>query len=169
MFRTDGDDMFSKEKFKQRFTAILSLDAHPRHIAAGFAVGVFISFIPPVPGLHTSLALCLAFLLRLNKVACLAGTMVNTYLTTIPTMIASYKIGAFLLGLPLEWNIEHLNWEHLKDILVRDSKPLLLGCAILGFVAAVIAYFVLYFLVISFCSKNAAKREMPQEELDDLE
>ena len=49
--------MISKEKLKQQFKAIMSLDSHPGHISAGFAVGVFISFTPPIPGLHTGLAL----------------------------------------------------------------------------------------------------------------
>lgn len=155
--------MFSKEKLKQHLTKILSLDAHPRHISTAFALGVFISFIPPVPGLHTGLALTLAFFLGLNKVACVSGSMVNTYLTTIPTMIASYKTGAVILGLPTAWHIEHLDWESLKKVLVRDTKPLMLGCAILGFCAAIIAYFVLYRLIVSFRQKDPLLEEQTQE------
>jgi len=36
----------TKAELKERFTAILALDSHPGHIAAGFAVGVFISSTP---------------------------------------------------------------------------------------------------------------------------
>ena len=49
--------MISREKLKQRIKEIMSLDSHPGHISAGFAVGVFISFTPPIPGLHTAVAL----------------------------------------------------------------------------------------------------------------
>lgn len=155
--------MFSKEKIKKRLTKILSLDAHPKHISTGFAVGVFISFIPPIPGLHTALALSLAFIFRLNKISCISGSMVNSYLTTVPSLIISYKIGAFMLGLPSEWKIEHLNWDYLKIILIRDAKPLILGCAILGFIAANIAYFALHRAIITFRSKDATTDELTRE------
>lgn len=155
--------MISKEKIKQRLKSILSIDSHPGHIAIGFAVGVFISFIPPVPGLHTGLALGIAFLLRLNKVTCLTGSMINTYLTTIPTLILSYKIGAYVLGLPTEWKLNDLTWENLKVILMRDAKPLLLGCSILGFIGAILAYFIMYYLVISFRQQDPAMKEITRE------
>jgi len=155
--------MISKKKLKQRLTTILSIDSHPAHIAAGFAVGVFISFIPPVPGLHTTLALAVAFIFRLNKITCVTGSMVNTYLTTIPTLIASYKLGAYVLGLPTEWSIETLSWESFKTVLIRDAKPLMLGCSIIGFIAATIAYFVIYRLVVSFRNRDAAMGELTRE------
>lgn len=155
--------MFSVEKLKQRFYSIMSIDSHPGHISAGFAVGVFISFIPPAPGLHTGLALALAFLLRLNKLTCVTGSMVNTYLTTIPTLIVSHKIGAYLLGVPMTVKINQLDWEHIKALLINDAKPLLLGCAILGFCAAIIAYAVCYRLIVAFRRKDPALNEMTEE------
>ena len=65
--------MINREKLKLQFKSIMSLDSHPGHIATGFAVGVFISFTPPIPGLHTGLALAIAFLFRLNKISCQIG------------------------------------------------------------------------------------------------
>ncbi|HCE69082.1 MAG TPA: DUF2062 domain-containing protein, partial [Geobacter sp.] len=62
--------MINIEKLKQQFKKILSLDAHPGHIATGFAAGVFISFTPFF-GLHTPLAIAVAFIFRLNKLTCI--------------------------------------------------------------------------------------------------
>jgi len=157
--------MISKEKLKQRFKAIMSLDSHPGHISTGFAVGVFISFTPPIPGLHTAAALIVAFLLRLNKLTCITGTWVNSPITVVPSMILSYKLGKWILGGQgtAELNIRNLEWSTLKGVMIQHSKPLLLGCSIIGFVAAICAYFACYWLVIFFRRKDAAMAEMTRE------
>ena len=157
--------MISREKLKQQIKEIMSLDSHPGHISAGFAVGVFISFTPPIPGLHTAAALILAFVLRLNKLTCLTGTWVNSPITVIPSLILSYKLGKWLLRGHgrLELNIRNLDWSTLKGIMLHHSKPLLLGCSIIGFVAAVAAYFICYRLVVFFRRKDAALAEMTRE------
>ena len=87
--------MLDKEIWKKRFKEILSLDTPPGHIAAGFAVGVFISFTPFF-GIHTALAIAAAFLLRLNKLTCITGAWVNTPLTVVPVLGLSYKLGRLL-------------------------------------------------------------------------
>jgi uncharacterized protein (DUF2062 family) len=157
--------MISKEKLKQQFKAIMSLDSHPGHISAGFAVGVFISFTPPIPGLHTALALIIAFVFRLNKLTCLTGSWINSPITVVPSMILSYKLGKWILGGngSAELNIRNLDWTTLKGIMVHHSKPLLLGCSIIGFLAAVAAYFICYRLVIFFRRKDAALAEITRE------
>jgi uncharacterized protein len=157
--------MISKEKLKQQFKEIMSLDSHPGHISAGFAMGVFISFTPPIPGLHTAVALLLAFVLRLNKLTCLTGTWVNTPITVVPSLILSYKLGKWILGGhgTSELNIRNLDWSTLKGVMMHHSKPLLLGCSIIGFVAAVCAYFACYRLVVFFRRKDAALAELTRE------
>jgi uncharacterized protein (DUF2062 family) len=157
--------MISREKLKHQFKTIMSLDSHPGHISTGFAVGVFISFTPPIPGLHTALALVIAFVFRLNKVTCLTGTWVNSPITVVPSMILSYKLGKWILGGHgiSELNIRNLDWATLKGVMLHHSKPLLLGCSIIGFAAAVAAYFVCYWLVVFFRRKDAALAEMTRE------
>ncbi|MBJ6751728.1 DUF2062 domain-containing protein [Geomonas anaerohicana] len=152
--------MLNKELWKKRIYGILSLDSHPGHIAAGFAVGVFISFTPFF-GLHTPLAIAAAFLLRLNKLTCITGAWVNTPITVVPILGVSYKLGAFLRGrpikdLPISGGLE---WHNLE----RYAKSLILGSSILGFFAAVIAYFLCYYLVIRFRAKDAAQAELAKE------
>jgi uncharacterized protein (DUF2062 family) len=157
--------MISKEKLKQHFKTIMSLDSHPGHISVGFAVGVFISFTPPIPGLHTALALIIAFVFRLNKLTCLTGSWVNSPITVVPSLILSYKLGKWILGGhgKLELNIRTLDWLTLKGVMLHHSKPLLLGCSIIGFIAAVAAYFSCYLLIVFFRRKDAALAEMTRE------
>jgi uncharacterized protein len=156
--------MIDREKLKQQFKIIMSLDSHPGHIAAGFAVGVFISFTPPIPGLHTAMALAIAFLFRLNKLTCLAGSWINSPITVVPSMIFSYKLGAVILQYKkTDLRIRNLDWASLKGVMLHHSKPLLLGCSIIGFVAAIMAYFICYRLVVYFRRKDAALAEMTRE------
>lgn len=156
--------MLSRDKIKHKIRAILSLDSHPGHIATAFSAGVFISFTPPLPGLHTALAVAVAFLFRLNKVACLAGSWVNTPLTIIPSLFASYKVGALLLGRQsTSLHLTGLDWRSLKMVIIDHAEPLILGCSVIGFVAAVAAYFLCYALVVFSRRKDAVLAELTRE------
>jgi uncharacterized protein (DUF2062 family) len=157
--------MINKEKLKHRFKAILSLDSHPGHISAGFAVGVFVSFTPFF-GLHMGLAIALAFIFRLNKLTCITGSWVNTPFTVAPVLIASYNLGRILRGQPVhKLTLKGLEWQHLKPY----AKSLLLGSSIIGFCAAVAAYFICYWLVTAFRKKDASLAEITRamEEVGD--
>ncbi len=151
--------MFNRKKWQKRLKVILSLDNHPGHIAAGFAVGVFIS-CTPFYGLHTLLAIVAAFVFRLNKLTCITGSWVNTPLTVIPVTALSYKLGRVLLGRsPQELQITEFSWQFLKT----HASSLILGSSILGFGAAVIAYFLCYYLVVRFRRKDVALAALTKE------
>ena len=156
--------MLNKEKWKKRFKDILSLDSHPGHISAGFAVGVFISFTPFF-GFHTGLAIAAAFIFRLNKLTCLTGSGMNTPLTVVPVLGLSYKLGRLLLGRsPQELHIKHeLTWRYALALLDRKGTSLLLGSSILGFLAALVAYFLCYYLVVRFRRKDETLAELTEE------
>ena len=151
--------MLSKEKWKKRIKTILTLDSHPGHIALGFAVGVFISFTPFI-GIHSLIAIVIAFVFRLNKVTCVTATWVNTPITVIPMLGLSYKLGRVLLGKPVtELNVQSLEWQHLKG----HAASLLLGSSILGFVAAIFSYFLIYYIIMRFRTKDETLRHMAEE------
>lgn len=151
--------MINIDKLKQQFKKVLSLDAHPGHIAAGFAAGVFISFTPFF-GLHTPLAIALAFIFRINKLACITGAWVNTPLTIVPVLAASYKLGVVLQGETMkELSFKNLDWHSLQPY----AKSILLGSSIIGFVAALAGYFICYWLVIRLRRKDPAMAEITRE------
>ena len=152
--------MLNKTLWKKKLYSILSLDSHPGHIAAGFAVGVFISFTPFF-GLHTPMAIVCAFLFRLNKLTTITGAWINTPLTIIPVLGLSYKLGMMMLGRPSGELVltGGLDWQHLQ----KYAKALILGASVIGFLAAVVAYFACYYLVLRFRAKDAAQAELAEE------
>lgn len=151
--------MISLSKLKQQFKKMLSLDAHPGHIAAGFAVGVFIGFTPFF-GFHTPLAIALAFLFRLNKLTCITGAWVNTPLTIIPVLAASYKMGELLLGnKPAQFHVTSLEWSYLKQY----AEAIILGSSVIGFFAALAGYALCYWLVVALRKKDPALEEITEE------
>ena len=165
--------MIDKVIWKKRIKHILSLDNHPGHIAAGFAVGVFISFTPFF-GFHTTIALVAAFLFRLNKLTCITGSLVNTPLTVPPVLVVSYKLGRVLLGRsPQNLHIRNeLSWHYALKLLDKQGTYLLLGTSIIGLLAAFLAYFLCYYLVVRFRLKDESLLEstMEMEEVgDDLD
>lgn len=82
----------TKGLIKRWLDKLLHIDDSPERTAAAFALGVFFGF-SPLLGLHMALALLLAFLLNLNRVAVLIGVYAN-----LPWIIAPYYAIATLVG-----------------------------------------------------------------------
>jgi len=155
--------LIDKEKWKKRLRVILSLDSHPGHISAGFAVGVFISFTPFF-GLHTPMAIVAAFLLRVNKVTCITGAWVNNPLTVFPVLVASYELGEAILGRPPQQLVlKDLNLDFAIELLNSHGMPLLIGTSLIGFMAALVSYALLYYLIVRFRRKDDMLNEQTEE------
>lgn len=75
------------------------LEGDPGNLALGTALGVFAGVMPVIP-FQTVLALTLAFVFRSSKVAAALGTWVSNPLTWTFLYYSSYKLGAWVLGLP---------------------------------------------------------------------
>ena len=76
-------------------------DEPPARVAAAWAVGVGIS-LSPLLGLHTVIALALAFLFRLNKVDVLLGTLIINPWTLTIYFPAAVTLGTFVTGAKLQ-------------------------------------------------------------------
>jgi len=138
--------------FRATFRRLLAIDDPPERTALAFAIGVFIAFSPFL-GLHTIAATLIAFLFRFNKIAIYAGTFLNNpFLTLVPIIIASYAVGAFLLGRPLSIpadgiellkNPRLLSSDYYSQIFVQSwyvVEPFALGATVLSVVCSVLAY-----------------------------
>jgi uncharacterized protein (DUF2062 family) len=88
---------FAKEKLRHWLRVFFHTQDSAERTALAFAVGVFIAFLPPIFWLHTLLALGIAFLFRLNRLAILAGTYANTPITIIPVIWAEVRVGQLFL------------------------------------------------------------------------
>jgi uncharacterized protein (DUF2062 family) len=82
---------FTRSLLRRWAHTLLHIDDSPERTAAAFAVGVFCGFSPFL-GLHTALAVALAFMFDLNRVAVLIGCYSN-----VPWIIGAYY--AIMTGL----------------------------------------------------------------------
>ena len=138
--------------FRAAVRRLLAIDDPPERTALAFSVGVFIAFSPFL-GLHTITATVLAFAFRFNKIAIYTGTFVNNpFLTLVPIILASYAVGALVLGRPLALpaeSLEILKNPHLLTSewwgrLFRSSGDVLIPYVIGGLVLSVICSLVAY-------------------------
>lgn len=138
--------------FRKAFRRLLAIDDPPERTALAFSIGVFIAFSPFL-GLHTILATLLAFIFRFNKIAIYSGTFVNNpVLTLVPIIIASYAVGAFIMGRPLRIPPEGVDLlrhpaifssDYYNRIFVQSwyiVKPFALGGIVLSVVCSLLAY-----------------------------
>jgi uncharacterized protein (DUF2062 family) len=134
---------------RRRGQILLQVEDSPSRVAAAFALGVFIAFFPLI-GIHTGLALLLAVLLRLNKVAILVGAWINNPWTLAPMFSAGTLFGCFVLGVSpaslgeIDWS---LHGRAFYESLAAGLRPLLLpfvvGNLVLGGAAAAVSFVLL--------------------------
>ena len=136
-----------KARVRRLVESFLHLDDTPRRIAAAFGVGVYLAF-HPLFGLHTLMALGIAFAFRLSRAAVLIGIYVNNPWTIAPMYIAGTTVGCWLLGVPLdglsgiEWNLGSLAFYRVLMVSLRPYLwPFVVGNTILGIVFGLAAYF----------------------------
>ena len=138
--------------FRAAFRRLLAIDDPPERTALAFSIGVFIAFSPFL-GLHTIMATFIAFVFKFNKIAIYTGTFLNNPpLTLVPIIIASYAVGAFFLGQPLEIPAEGLELlknphiftgEYYRRLFVESLnilEPFAMGGMILWVVCSLLAY-----------------------------
>lgn len=128
-----------KEKMREAFAG----ETDPKALAGGFAVGVFFSFSPLV-SLHTVLALMVALLFRLSKIAAAAGVWVNNPYTMPFVFYGCFRLGEKILGRNIPLSCDRWTLEAILKVARPCIAPLMLGTAIVGLVAAVAAYFIVY-------------------------
>lgn len=138
--------------FRSTIRRLLAIDDPPERTALAFSIGVFIAFSPFL-GLHTIAATALAFAFRFNKIAIYAGTFVNNpFLTLVPIILASYAVGAIIMGRPLGLPPESMEllrsphlltgewWSKLFSSSGNVLLPFFIGGMVLSVVCSIIAY-----------------------------
>lgn len=109
-----------------------------RSVTGALAIGVFISMLP-VPG-HTPLAVVIALFARVNLGVAALGAWANSPLTLIPVFYFEYRLGAWLLGIPIQPWPEEISWDWLQTQLGILWKPLFLGAALTALITAATVY-----------------------------
>ncbi len=126
--------------------ALVQMEDTPNRLALAFGIGVFIAFFP-ILGIHTGMALLIAVVFRLNKVAILAGAWTNNPWTLGPMFLAGTLVGCALLGVSAEglhavdWSLHgRAFYEELFESLRPLVLPFLVGNLVLGVLAGALAF-----------------------------
>jgi uncharacterized protein (DUF2062 family) len=132
--------------------ALLHVDDTPERTAAAFALGVFFGFSPFL-GLHTMLAVIVAFFFNLNRVAVLLGVYSNLPWFLAPYYAIATMVGAEITGhrLPPDFRsqlgglfalslLHGQFWRRLAQILTSMMWPYTVGSLLCSLVLATAAY-----------------------------
>lgn len=147
---------------------MLGRDSPPELVAASFAVGVTISFSPLI-GLHWVVALLLAFVLKLNKVDVLLGTLVVNPVTIGPISAVALPLGRIVLRAE-RVAVTHLPWrEFFSPAFWSTAGPRMravglqwgVGMLLLGLVAGALTYVVLLSVIRTHRARLAAEAAVP--------
>jgi hypothetical protein len=114
----------------------------PSKIAFGIALGNFIAFIPMI-GVHTVIAFGLAYIMRLNPLIVLIGTLISNPLSFPFQLFISAETGSLLLnGRFLEMKFSR-NLNYLNHYIM----PILVGSLVLGVITSILSYFLMKKLI----------------------
>jgi len=136
-------------RLRRTLEQLLRLEDTPHRIALAFGLGIVIAF-SPLLGLHTVIALGIAFAFRLSRAAILIGCYVNNPWTIAPLYLAGTLVGCALLGVSTE-GLATIEWDRhgmafYTDVLAHLRPylwPFLVGNTILGLACGAASYFIL--------------------------
>lgn len=147
----------------------------PHRTAAAFACGVFLSF-SPLLGLQIVLAVGIAVLLRLSRVALLAGLCMNLPWIMVPWYTLTTAAAATAMGMPIGPDVRtaltrlldlsvfsSTFWTHALEIVTPFFWSFLIGSTIGALAVGVIAYLTVVRLVARMQAAPATAGELLTE------
>lgn len=133
-------------RLRQSIGVLLHVPDTPHRTALAFGIGVWIAFFP-VLGIHTLMALAIAFGFRLSRVAMLLGVYLNNPWTLAPLYAAGTAVGCVLLGESPREAFREVDWHAGMRALLESLRPLLwpyvLGNTVLGLLGGAAGYWAL--------------------------
>ena len=142
---------------------LVTLKSSSRKIAAGFALGVFLSFTPTF-GFQTVLAVGIAAMLKVNPISCVLGVYLTNVFTVVPIYAFCYSVGRWVLGVD---QVVHVDLDQdgiLLSILGLGRSGLAwigvesVGAVLVGSISGGIAYFLSLFGVIRYRTARLNRR-----------
>ena len=110
-----------------------------RSVAAAFAVGLLVAWIP-TPGQMIISAIAALFF-RANLPISIALVWITNPLTMPPMFYFAYRLGLWTLKLPSPGADFEFSLESVTSGLTDIGAPFLMGCLILGITSSIIGYF----------------------------
>ncbi len=128
-----------------------------RSVSGGLALGIFIGFMPIFGQIF--IAAVLAIILRVNLPVAAMGCWITNPITFAPIFFFSYKLGAWLLQVPVDDHSFNVSWQWLTNEFLLIWQPLLLGSLVSGVIAASIGLFVTRYIWRMIVIHNWTKRK----------
>ncbi|OGF50890.1 MAG: hypothetical protein A2044_01635 [Candidatus Firestonebacteria bacterium GWA2_43_8] len=128
-----------KRILRYMYLQIVRANDSPPRVAAGAALGVFLGIFPTF-GLGIVLAVFFAWLLRINKAAAFAGSLIMNPLTTPFFWALSAVVGGELIGADKELILEELRSGRIFKALGPAFYGYMLGNLLVSFILAGVAY-----------------------------
>lgn len=111
-----------------------------RHsISRATAIGLFTCFLP-VP-FQMVVAGTLAIIFYANLPVSIITVWISNPITMPPMLYAAYKVGNYVMQLPGLHFQNKLSWQWLIEQIGQIWYPMIIGCLMLGFIAAVAGYY----------------------------
>ena len=138
----------SVKKFARYFyDRFIRLHGSPEEVAWGAAIGFFVAMTPTM-GIQTYLAVPIAAVFRISKVAAAATVWVTNPVTAPFLYGLNYMLGAKLLGYPLKTPFfSSPSWETFWNSGRHVVLSLTLGGVITGIMAGLVGYLVVLVMV----------------------
>jgi uncharacterized protein (DUF2062 family) len=146
-----------KNRIRTFIDRVKRLDGDPHYIAMGMAIGIFVGITPTMP-FHTVLAVGLAFIFRGSKAAAALGVWCSNPFTAPLFYLGSYKVGLYLLGDRIPFNLKYESLLELAHLGVNVTIALIAGGILLGIVPGIASYFITRKIFTTIRSKRASSR-----------
>lgn len=124
------------KKFGRRLTDPKTWHLNRRGVAGAVAIGLFVGFMPVVGQMFIVAAL--AVILRVNLPIAVMVSWYSNPVTFAPMFIFAYKIGAWILQVPVGQHSFDVSWQWLTHEFLITWQPLLLGSLICGLITALL-------------------------------
>ncbi|BAI81161.1 conserved hypothetical protein [Deferribacter desulfuricans SSM1] len=135
-------------KLQYRIKKLFEVNRTASIIALSSAIGVFIGFSPYL-GLHTVLAIAIAYVFNLPIYPLILGAYITNPITFIFIYAFCYKVGLWLTDIntkiSIDWN--HLTWHDLFTNVKGMLIPFFVGTHVVGVIASIMAYCLVYFVL----------------------
>ncbi|MCM8760550.1 MAG: DUF2062 domain-containing protein [Candidatus Omnitrophica bacterium] len=144
--------------FRLVYLKLFRINDTPQKIAIGLGIGVALGAFP---GTGPVAALCLAFLLRVNRASALIGSLLTNTWISIPVFFLAVKTGAILTGLKYQdvrasWDIfiKDFRWEKVVSLSLQNVViPTAVGYLIVSIWMGIISY-IIVLVVISYSKRG---------------
>jgi uncharacterized protein (DUF2062 family) len=150
---TDSSQSRIKRSFRYFYDRFVRFHGSPREIAWGAALGFFIAMTPTM-GIQMYIAVPLAALFRISKVAAATTVWLTNPLTAPFIYGFNYMAGAKLLGYPLKISFtSNPSWQTLWD----SGKCVFIALTVGGIMTGVVIGVAGYFLTLSLVTAAREK------------